>query len=493
MNIALLGFAGQGQAAYDYWNKGGNEITICDLDESIQLPSGVKSELGENYLQNLGQFDLLVRTPGLHPKDIQAANPDQPKILDKVTTVTNEFLKVCPSKNVIGVTGTKGKGTTSTLIAKMLEAGASAGQRKVHLGGNIGTPPLELLSGAGALHGDAMQGAGEAQTEPYERYGEGALEPGTQQSTPSSGSVTSSAGQQARAVQSIQPDDWVVLELANFQLIDLKTSPHIGVCLMVVPEHLDWHGDTNEYITAKQQLFAHQTADDLAIYYGLNDLSQHVASVSPGQKIPFMKNPGADVIENKVTIDGQTICDVSEIKLLGKHNWQNVCAAVTTVWQVDKNVEVIKSVLTSFTGLEHRLEFVKDVGGVKYYDDSFGTTPETAVVAIEAFTEPKVVILGGSDKGASYNDLADALIKNNVRSVVIIGETGPAIEAAIRSKGFTNIVQGGKTMPEIVQAAQKQAQSGDIVLLSTGCASFDLFKDYQDRGEQFKKAVLALV
>lgn len=432
MKIAIVGYGDQGKSSYEYWNKDGNEITICDQKESLQLPEDVSKQLGPDHLKNLDQFDLIVRSPIVHPANIVKANT--PEILSKVTSNTNEFFKVCPTKNIIGVTGTKGKGTTSTLIAKMLEASG----KKVHLGGNIGTPPLKML------------------------------------------------------INGIGPEDWVVLELANFQLIDLKYSPRIGVCLMVVDEHLDWHKDSEEYIKSKQQMFISQNSDDFAVYYGQNALSEHIASVSQGDKIPYMKNPGADVIENTVMIEGQKICEVSEIKLLGKHNWQNICAAVTAVWQVDKNIEAIKSIITSFGGLEHRLELIREVNGVKYYNDSFGTTPETATVAIEAFTQPKVVILGGSDKGASYEELAETVKSNNVRSAVIIGQTGPAIRQALEKVGFTLTVDGGKAMIEIVETARKQAQPGDVVLLSTACASFDLFKNYKDRGEQFKSAVLAL-
>ncbi len=438
MKIAILGYGSQGQAAYDYWHKPDNEVVICDSNEALEAPAGAQTRLGPDHLKNLGEFDLLVRTPILHPRDIAVANPETPDILDRVTTVTNEFIKVCPSRNIIGVTGTKGKGTTSTLIAKMLEAGGET----VHLGGNIGTPPLEMLN------------------------------------PPAGGGI--------------KPEDYVVLELANFQLIDLKQSPHIAVCLMVVPEHLDWHDDVNEYIAAKQQLFAHQTPDDVAIYYGLNPNSEHIAGVSPGHKIPYMKYPGADVIEDVVTIEGNSICAVQELKLLGKHNWQNVCAAITAVWQVDRNPDPMRSVLTSFTGLPHRLELVRQFDSVKYYDDSFGTTPETAVVAMEAFEEPKVVILGGSDKGAQYEELAKAVKENNVRCVVTIGNTGPTIAEALRKTGYEQIVDGGTTMTSIVQAARAQAQAGDTVLLSTGCASFGLFKDYKDRGEQFRAVVLKL-
>ena len=433
MNVAIIGYGEQGRSAYEYWSASGHDITICDRNDKLTLPAGVDSQLGEFYLQRLQRFDLIVRSPSIHPRDIVAVN--EPAILSKVTTVTNEFLKVSPSRNIIAVTGTKGKGTTSTLIAKML----GADDRRVHLGGNIGIPPLDLLK------------------------------------------------------NDIQHDDWVVLELANFQLIDLQHSPHIAVVLMVVPEHLDWHADTDEYYSAKTQLFRYQTSDDIAIYNDLNQTSKRIASTSKGWKVPYMAFPGGAVVDGNIVIDDQVVCATSELKLLGKHNWENVCAAVTAVWKVTQNIAALRTVLSSFTGLEHRLELVREVDGVRYYDDSFGTTPETAIVAIQAFEQPKVVILGGSDKGASYDQLAEVVASGTVRSVVLVGEQGDHIRSALERAGFETTTPGGDSMTEIVTAARAVAQPGDIVLLSTACASFDMFQNYQDRGEQFKAAVQALV
>ncbi len=283
-----------------------------------------------------------------------------------------------------------------------------------------------------------------------------------------------------------------MLELANFQLIDLKTSPHIAVCLMVEPEHMDWHEDFEEYVAAKQQLFMNQGADDIAVYYSRNENSHSVAGASGGVLIPYFEAPGAQVENETIMIGSAPICKTTELKLLGKHNWQNVCAAVTTVWQITQDTNAIRSVLTAFTGLEHRLEFVCGLGGVNYYDDSFGTTPETAIVAIEAFSQPKVLILGGSDKGATYEKLAQTVASNNVRHVVLIGDTGPAIGKALESAGFNNVSNGGDSMQAIVETARHAAEEGDVVLLSTACASFGLFKDYKHRGEEFQKAVRAL-
>jgi UDP-N-acetylmuramoylalanine--D-glutamate ligase len=149
-------------------------------------------------------------------------------------------------------------------------------------------------------------------------------------------------------------------------------------------------------------------------------------------------------------------------------------------------------VITSFAGMEHRLEFVREINGVKYYDDSFGTTPETAIVAMKSFNQPKVLILGGSDKGANYETLADEALKGNVRHVIAIGQTGPNIAELLRKRGYDQITEDVKNMPEIVKKAQQNAQNGDIVLLSTASASFGLFKDYKDRGDQFKQAVQEL-
>ena len=431
MKIAIIGYGLQGVSSYNYW-RDGNEITICDQNNIENAPEDANLQIGENYLKNLDQFDLIVRSPSVHPRDIIDANG--PDITRKVTTNTNEFFKVCPTKNIIGVTGTKGKGTTSTLITRILEADGKI----VHLGGNIGTPPLEMLD----------------------------------------------AG--------IEADDWVVLELANFQLIDLEYSPHIAVCLMVVPEHLDWHESMDEYTDAKQQLFNHQTEEDIAIYYSENEISKKVASSSKGTKIAYFKAPGAHIEKDTIAIDENILCNINEVKLLGKHNLQNICAAVTAVWPITKNVNAISSSLSKFTGLEHRIELVREFNGVKYYDDSFATTPEAAIVALQAFKEPKILILGGSDKGAEFDNLAKEVSENNVKHVVLIGYTAEKIRKSLDKIGYSDYSDGGDSIEEIVDEATKYASPGDVVLLSTGCASFGLFKDYKNRGDKFKQAVLEL-
>lgn len=432
MKIAILGYGVQGQSAGEYWHNKGADITICDQKTDINAPEWAKTKLGPDCLQGLDQYDAIVRSPLIHPAMIVAEN--SPEILDKVTTTTNEFIAVCPTKNIIGVTGTKGKGTTSTLITNMLQAAGIT----VHLGGNIGIDPLQLLK------------------------------------------------------NDIKADDWVVLELANFQLMDLKQSPHIGVCVMVVPEHLDWHADMEEYIAAKQQLFINQGPADIAIYYADNENSISVADASEGIQIPYFEEPGALVVNEKIVIEGHEICDVSEIKLLGKHNWQNVCAAITAVWQVTQNAGAIRKVATTFAGLEYRLEFVSEINGTRYINDSFATTPEATIAAIKSFEQPKILILGGSDKGIDLQPVINEVVASNVRHVIAIGDMGPIIAKKLRQKGFKAITEDLTTMQDIVVAAQSFAQIGDVVLLSTACASFGLFINYKDRGNQFRQVVRSL-
>jgi UDP-N-acetylmuramoylalanine--D-glutamate ligase len=428
MNIAIVGFDREGRASYEYYKNQGHKISIFDLNEKTNVPNDVeKVVLGDNYLDDISEYDLVLRTPGLHPQKLMDAGVDE----SKIWSCTNEFFKVCPTKNIIGVTGTKGKGTTSTLITKMLQ---NAGH-KVHLGGNIGLPALNMLS------------------------------------------------------QDIQPQDWVVLELSNFQLFDLQTSPHIAVCLLVVPEHLDWHKDEAEYFNAKKHIFLNQNNDDIAIYFNNSHTSTSIAESSKGVKIPYYSPPGAYVRDESIVIDDNLICKTSEIALLGEHNWQNVCAAVTAVWQVSKDTAAIKKAITEFTGLEYRLELIRELNGVKYFNDSFATTPEATIAAMRAFTQPKIMILGGSDKGIPLDSVVDEVINNNVKHVIAIGNTGKVIAEKLAQKGYKPITVGLDNMVDMVNTANKYAENGDVVLLSTASASFGLFKDYKDRGNQFNQSV----
>lgn len=445
MKIAILGYGKQGRSAFEYWNQPGNSITICDEFLPADLPEGVDTKSDGDYLSDLEEFDILVRTPSLRPDEILRNNESNPEVMDKVTSVTNEFFRVCPCP-IIGVTGTKGKGTTSSLIAAILQRAG----RRVHLGGNIGIPPLDLLK------------------------------------------------------NNIQPDDIVVLELANFQLIDVKYSPHIGVALMIVPEHLNWHKDMLEYVNAKRQMFSHQQKHDLAIYNAASLYAQEIADVSPGTKITYevpaidtdpQYTDGAYVKGNHIYMYDEKICNTHDVALRGRHNLENVCAAIAATWDLTNgNKDAMVDVIKSFTGLPHRLQVVRDYNGVLMVDDSFGTTPETAVVAIDAFKQPKIMIVGGAIKNSDYQELAEKIVSSNVKAVVAIGETGPKIVDLIQQYSQqrtvpTIVLDTSVKMPDIVAAALQQAQKGDAVILSTGSASFGMFKDYEDRGNQFQAAV----
>jgi UDP-N-acetylmuramoylalanine--D-glutamate ligase len=386
-----------------------------------------------SYLEGLEFCDKIIYSV-TSAKNLEKKFGRNQDFWSKATTIQHIFFQEVRSKNIIGVTGTKGKGTTSTLICEMLKA---AGKR-VFLGGNIGVPVLDF-------------------------------------------------------VRDVAPDDWVVLELSNFQLYNLTYSPRIAVCLMVAPEHMDWHPDMTDYTQAKANLFRHQKPEDIAVYLADNEYSTKIASYSPGKKIPYYRQPGAYVDDAKIMIDGSEIIDKSEVKLVGDHNLQNICAALTAAWQIIQDKDAIRRALTNFSGLEHRLELAGQVNGVKYINDSFGTTPDTAIVALKAFEQPKIMILGGSDKGADFTQLAKEVKNSNVRHAIVIGQIADKIVSALRAVGYNDVTTGLGNMTEITNKARELAQPGDVVLLSTGAASFGMFKNYKDRGEQFKQAVAALV
>jgi UDP-N-acetylmuramoylalanine--D-glutamate ligase len=449
MKIGIVGWGLEGQSAYRYYGaeheyliaseEPRDDFPAQDKTTKVQFVSSKRAPGLTGNVEDLSYLDgieacdkIIYSVPAA--KNLERKFGKDPEFWAKATTIQHLFFETVKTKNIIGVTGTKGKGTTATLIYEMLKAAGKG----AYLGGNIGVPVLDF-------------------------------------------------------VKDVTPDDWVVLELSNFQLYNLTYSPHIAVSLMIVPEHMDWHPNMTDYTEAKANIFRHQKPEDIAIYYNDNQYSKQIAGYSPGQKIPYYASPGAFVDQySKIVIGGSEIIDKSEIKLLGEHNLQNVCAALTAFWQISQDKAAGRKVLSSFGGLEHRLEFAGEIGGVKYYDDSFGTSPDTAIVAMRAFERPKIMILGGSDKGANFDELARQVTKNNVKHVIAIGATGPKIVELLRANSFTAITDGPDTMPKIVQAAKDVAAPGDVVVLSTGCASFGLFKDYKDRGDQFKSVVQAL-
>lgn len=405
MRVAIAGYGVEGRANYDYWRDKA-EVVIVDERPSIDdLPEGVETILGEGAFSKLDGFDIVVRTAGLSPRKITTRG--------KIWSATNEFFDKCPAP-IIGVTGTKGKGTTSSLIASIFRANKS----RVHLIGNIGTPALEVLD-------------------------------------------------------SVSPDDVVVYELSSFQLWDLEKSPHVAVVLAIEPDHLDVHEDFQDYVTAKTNIALFQQPDDVVVYHRGNKWSRMIAEASKaGIRIEYPFDIG-------VLADS--------LRIPGRHNLDNTSAAVAVARQLGVADEAISEGLKDFTGLPHRLKFVAEKKGVKYYDDSISTTAGSAVAAINSFDEPKILILGGSSKGTAYDDIIEACRHHDVK-IIAVGQTGDEIEEACHRFGLV-VERVHGLMDEVVRKADEMAHVGDVVILSPASASFDQYANYADRGDKFIAAV----
>lgn len=422
MRVVIAGFGVEGKASYDYWANADHEVVIADEREQVEdLPDGVQTMLGSDAFSKLGDFDLIIRAPSVNPKKLPYE--------DRVWSATNEFFEKCPAP-IIGVTGTKGKGTTSSLIASILNAAG----KTVHLVGNIGTPALDELP-------------------------------------------------------NVQPTDIVVYELSSFQLWDVKYSPHVAVVLMIEPDHLDIHEDLEEYKSVKGNIARFQKSEDVVIFNSQDHVASAIAHASQGQKYPYKIQPRDEEMSDFYV--GETRVAAKEsLKLPGAHNVDNTNAAILASWQFTQDVSAIERGIGSFTGLPHRLKFIREVNEVKYYDDSIATTPGSAVAALRSFSEPKVIILGGSDKGASYEDVIDLCDETRTK-VIAIGQTGPDIAELCAQLGVVcEEVEGDMTT--IVARADEVAKPGEVVILSPAAASFDMFKSYADRGDQFAAAVNAL-
>ncbi len=434
MKIAIAGYGVEGKSNYAYWAQdSANELTIVDekLDpSSVDIPEDANILTGEGVFQKLDGFDIVVRTAGLAPRKI--------KTNGKIWSSTNEFFVQCPAP-IIGITGSKGKGTTSSLIASVLEAAG----KKVWLVGNIGIAPLGVLD-------------------------------------------------------QIQPEDIVVFELSSFQLWDLQRSPKVAVVLLIEPDHLDVHTDMAEYIEAKAQITRHQTADDLLVFNEANEHSSWIAKSSAARKIGYPSDEAAHIVDGMFYYGEQPICSTEELRIPGEHNRSNALAAIDAVWPFTQNTQAFKDGFNNFKGLLHRLSYVATVHDVAYYDDSIATTPGSAIAALRAFTNKrKVIILGGSYKGSDFTELSNELTRHDA-TALLIGDEADRIAESLNSAGFNNYeiitspTNGSTIMQKIVHKASEIAQPGDVVLLSPSAASFGLFKNYADRGEQFIAAVTAL-
>lgn len=430
MNIAIAGFGVEGQESYAYWSKdASNSITIVDerLDpDSPLLPEGVSVITGEGAFSKLNGFDLVIRTPSLPPRAITTDG--------KIWSGTNEFFEKCPAP-IIGVTGSKGKGTTSSFIASILKAAG----KKVWLVGNIGLPALSVLT-------------------------------------------------------DIQADDIVVYELSSFQLWDLQKAPETAVVLLIEPDHLDVHKDMEEYVEAKAQIARWQTAADRLVYFADNQYTRAIADSSAAQKIPYPSTETAHVEGDELCYGATAIMSVSALKIKGAHNLDNACAAIDAAWHYTQDTTAIAQGLADFAGLPHRLAFVATVNGVDFYDDSIATTPGSAIAALRAFpNQSKVIILGGSSKGADFSDLAAELAQQDA-TALLVGAEAYTIARALDAVDFKRYeILENATAESFTHRAAERARPGSVVLLSPAAASFGMFKNYADRGEQFIAAVNSLV
>lgn len=459
-STALIGLSVEGFASLNFFLKKGIKVTVFDKREKNNLPKDVLKVIesnkvlgyfGKNYLDNLENFDIIIRTPGMPLWDRKLIQ-EQKRVV-KITSQTKIFFEECPCP-IIGITGTKGKGTTSTLIYQILKiAGFDA-----YLGGNIGVPSISFL--------DKLN------------------------------------------LKSI-----AVLELSSFQLEDATLSPHIAVVLNITSEHLgsqspdspNYHKHHSDYLKAKENIIRYQKKSDFSILnYDSNNTKNldkrtkaSVLYFSNRTEVPIGAYVKKDKIILKTPYSNEYICSVQDVGLIGKHNLENVTAAICASSIMGVSPDVMKSVIKDFKGLEHRLEFVREFKGISFYNDSFSTVPETAIAAIQSFDNPIILIVGGSEKNSDYTLLGEEIINKKVKAVILIGQTAKRIEESIKKsaqskKKMPKIVRNLKKMDKIVSQALSLAKRGDVVLLSPASASFGLFENYKQRGLLFKKYVYKL-
>lgn len=425
--VAILGFGLEGKDALIFLLERGAKVSIFDRKKESQLDlddiDRTKGSLfcGKNYdLGKLSGYDIVVRSPGVYPFLDEIVRAEKKGV--EITSPTKIFFDLCPSK-IIGVTGTKGKGTTASLIYEMLKAGG----KDVYLAGNIGVAYLEILP-------------------------------------------------------KLSEKSLVVLELSSFQLIDVKKSPDIAVVLNITVDHLDWHKNKKEYVDAKKNIVKYQDKNDVAVINKDYSAPKKFAKETRAKVNFFSKKTLSEKFK-----DG--------LLLRGEHNLENIAASVAVVKIFGVGDRDVIKVLSKFKGLKHRLEFVGKVNDITFYNDSFATGPQPTIAAIKAFPEPITLILGGYDKGLNYKGLAEIIAKRkNFKTVILIGGLSGKINNQLKKTSFHGkIIKLGKSaMRAIVQKAYDVTPKGGIILLSPAAASFDMFKDYKDRGNQFKKAVKSL-
>ena len=444
--VAVLGIGVSNTPLIDLLLDNGLPITVCDMrdectmeDEAEILSTrGAELRLGSGYLDGLEGFDVIFRTPGLLPTD-----PHLVAAREHGATVTSEmeaFFQLCPCRT-IGITGSDGKTTTSSIIAELLKAGG----KRVHLGGNIGKPLL---------------------TE----------------------------------IPDIHPGDVAVLELSSFQLHSINIRPDVAVITNVSPNHLDKHPTYEDYIESKKRIFLNQTRDDLLVLNRDNGITARFAEEAGSRVVQFSHR---ETVKNGVFCrDGmlyyshdyavEAIIPETEILLPGEHNVENYMAAFAAVDGL-VSPEMCRKVARTYGGVRHRLELIRKLDGVSYINDSIATSPTRTIAGLRAMRTKPILIAGGHDKHVSFDRLADE-IAERVKALYLTGDTAEQIEKAVRKSVFFDpsrlpiyVVPDLKTA---VEEARAHSIPGDVVLLSPACSSFDRFKNFAERGDTFRKIVL---
>ncbi|MCL4405331.1 MAG: UDP-N-acetylmuramoyl-L-alanine--D-glutamate ligase [Patescibacteria group bacterium] len=407
MRIAILGLGREGRSLYRCLSRHEHKSDITILDR----------ESNPNYLKNLDQFDIIYRSPGVpyNLPEIQRAI----KKGVKISSATELFFEKANGK-IIGVTGTKGKGTTSTLIHKILKnAGCDA-----YLAGNIGKPAIDILD---RLNSDSV----------------------------------------------------TILELSSFQLQGLHHSPDIAVVLGIFPDHMDVHKSFKEYIDAKAQITRSQSKNDVVIYVSKNKYAERIADISRGEKVEV----------NIDRIGAPTVA--SRMKIRGFHNLINAAVAATVAKKLNIPEGVISKTISSYRGLPFRLQHIGTIKGIKFYNDSASTNPMTTVAAIKASPKPTILIMGGRDKNLDFSPVGQSLKKSSVKLLIIYGECRRKIQNATKAAVKTKLVAGN--LDQAVRSAISEAEEGDSVVFSPGATSFDMFHNYEDRGNKFNSIVKKLL
>ena len=439
-NITVIGIGISNLPLIKYLVSLGANVTACDRRSAEDLGEnyteleklGVKFNLGDGYLNNL-LGDMIFKTPGMR-YDV----PELLKAKENGSIVTSEmevFFEVCPS-HIIAVTGSDGKTTTTTLIHKMM---TDAGY-KTWLGGNIGNPLLT-------------------------------------------------------DTEKMKENDWVILELSSYQLHTLRKSPEIEVITNISPNHLDMHKDYKEYIDAKKNIMLYQNEGDTLIVNADNQVTADIGKSASGAVKYFSRNGMADVyLDGNIIKRGIVeILNIKDIKIPGMHNVENYMAAIAAVSGLVSK-DVIVNVAKTFGGVEHRIELVRTLDGVKYYNSSIDSSPNRTINTLRVFPNKVIMIAGGKDKGIPYDEIGPALAEH-VKVLILIGATSDKIQEALDAE--INKTGNGKDIEVIratsyedaVNTARSKAHDGDVVLLSPASTSFDMFRNFEERGNLFKKIV----